>query len=313
MKCLATIWLMHFACLANAISGFSQERQPNILWIITDDQRPDSVQAFNRATAGRSESALGYVSSPNIDKLAREGVLFTCAFNNSPACGPSRTSMHTGRYPFRNGKYAWEQTHQEADFTRPTISQTLRDAGYGTAIIGKHHLGIRERRGAPSSIFDFSLEFNRDLHQQGFGGLYSTGAYGLVDAVLYRRDSRETIYYADGRKTTYPLSWADRRLTTEEARVKREVEQEFDILRAYTRINTGLILGGVNPQPADKTVDARIVEEFENYLGKFGKRISFVGGEEVKWGRSQQTGFRKPWVSSAAHACAAPRKVPCPV
>ena len=276
--CTALVLGLYFCCTFDPVDA--QQSQPNILWIITDDQRPDSIQAYNRATTGKSESALGFVLSPNIDKMASEGVLYTNAFNNSPACGPSRTSMHTGRYPFRNGKYAWEQTHQEADFTRPTISQSLRDAGYTTAIIGKHHLGIREKRGKPSTVFDFSLEFNRDLHRKGFGGLYSTGAYGLTDAVLYRKDATETIMYPDGRKKTYALSWAERRLNAEEQKTKIEVEQQFDILRAYTRINTGLILGGVNPQPASRTIDARIVEEFQNYLANSGQSYHTLGGEK---------------------------------
>ncbi|EWH11720.1 sulfatase [Catenovulum agarivorans DS-2] len=269
--------------LACTVSFTGVAKQPNILWIITDDHRPDSIQAYNRATTGKSESELGYVMSPNIDRLASEGTMFTMAFNNSPACGPSRTSMHTGRYPFRNGKYGWEQTHQEADFVKPAISQILRDAGYATAIVGKHHVGISEKRnyqGKP--IFDFSLEYNRDLHKHGFGGLYSTGAYGLVDEVLLRKDATETIFYPDGRVKTYQLSWADRKLNAAELAVKRSVEQEFDILRAYTRINTGLILGGVNPQPADKTVDARIVEEFKNHLEHAGQSYRTLAGKKVQ-------------------------------
>lgn len=93
-----------------ALTSVAKTQQPNILWIITDDHRPDSIQAYNRATTGKNESSLGYVSSPNIDKLASEGVLFTRAYNQAPACGTSRTSMHSGRYPFRVGKYAWALT-----------------------------------------------------------------------------------------------------------------------------------------------------------------------------------------------------------
>jgi len=270
--------------IITACSTYSvaQDSQPNILWIVTDDHRPDSIQAYNRATRGTDESPLGYVSSPNIDKLAAEGVMFTRAYNNSPACGPSRTSMHTGRYPFRNGKYAWEHTHQEADFTRPAVSQSLREAGYATAIIGKHHHGISEKKGQPSAIFDFSLEFNRDLHRQGFGGLYSTGSHGLTDGVLYRRDATETVLYPDGSKKEYVLSKANRELNAQERAIKSSVEEEFDILRAYTRINTGLILGGVNPQPADKTVDALIVEEFKNHLANTNNSYTTLAGRKVR-------------------------------
>lgn len=278
--------------LALSTFSFAQNNsQPNILWIVTDDHRPDSIQAYNRATTGKSESPLGYVSSPNIDILASEGVMFTRAYNNSPACGPSRTSMHTGRYPFRNGKYAWEHTHQEADFTKPAISQSLRDVGYSTAIIGKHHHGISEKKDEPSSIFDFSLEFNRDLHQQGFGGLYSTGSHGLIDGVLFRRDATETVFYPDGTKKEYVISKADRELNAQEQAIKSSVEEEFDILRAYTRINTGLILGGVNPQPSEKTIDALIVEEFESYLENTGNQYTTLAGKRVNGPKSSSPVF----------------------
>ncbi|XPF93828.1 sulfatase-like hydrolase/transferase [Colwellia sp. RE-S-Sl-9] len=263
-------------------SSLAKESQPNILWIITDDHRPDSIEAYNRATIGKSESPLGYVSSPNINKLAAEGVLYTKAYNQSPACGPSRTSMHLGKYPFRSGKFAWEQVHQQTDIATPAVSQSLRDAGYSTAIIGKTHHGIREKFKGKSNIFDLEIEFNRDLYSQGFGGFYQTGAYGLIDGLLLRRDSTETVYYPDGRKKTYVLSKQHRQLTKQEQQVVDEVEEEFDILRAYTRINKGLILGGVNPQPADKTVDARIVEEFKNYLTNTGKNYKTLSGRKVK-------------------------------
>lgn len=271
--------------LALVIVGPSVAVQPNILWIITDDHRPDSIEAYNRATIGQSESPLGYVSSPNIDALANEGVLFTRAFCNSPACGPSRASMITGRYPFRNGKYGWEQTHQEADFVRPTVPQVMRDAGYHTAIIGKRHLGVTPRglsRRGTRTLFDFEIDFERDLERNGIGDLASTGAYGLVNAILLRKDATETVHYADGRVKSYTLSRADRQLTQEEANAKQAVEREFDILRAYTRVNTGLILGGVNPKPAGETIDGSIVKEFKNHLRHAG------GPYQTLWGKGVQ-------------------------
>ncbi|MEN1677953.1 MAG: sulfatase-like hydrolase/transferase [Planctomycetota bacterium] len=276
-----TVLLLALLLLAAPVAA----TQPNILWIVTDDHRADSIQAYNRATTGRSESRLGYVSSPCIDALASEGVLFTHAFCNSPACGPSRASMITGRYPFRNGKYGWEQTHQTADFVRPTIPQVLRAAGYHTAIIGKRHLGVTprsdSRRGA-RTLFDFEIDFARDLERNGIGDLVSTGAYGLVDAILLRKDATETVHYPDGRSKKYAISRADRPLTPAEESAKRSVEAEFDILRAYTRVNKGLILGGANPKPAGETIDAFIVQEFKNHLQNRGRPYKTLWGAEVR-------------------------------
>ena len=109
----------------NSIALAADDR-PNILWIITDDQRSDSLACYNQATRGRDESALGYVASPNIDALAREGVLFTQAFCNSPACAPSRSSMHTGKYPHRNGMYGFRKAHQAADCSS-RVPSTLQE------------------------------------------------------------------------------------------------------------------------------------------------------------------------------------------
>ncbi len=270
--------------------------QPNILWIITDDHRPDSIQEYNLATTGKSQSELGYVWSPNTDKLIREGVLFTNAFNQAPACGPSRASMHMGRYPFRSGKYAWEAVHQEADIAKPTLSQTLHEAGYGTALIGKSHHGVsrfrpnsaegietrrENQKTLRSDIFDFELDFGRDLERNGIGDLVSTGAYGLKDGVLMRKDSTETIYYQNGEIKSYTLSKENRELTPEEAAIKAGVEEEFDILRAYTRINEELILGGRNPRVAGETIDASIVKEFKAYLDNSDRRYDTLWGKKV--------------------------------
>ena len=72
---------------------------------------------------GTAESELGYVESPNLDRLAAEGVLFTDAYCNSLACAPSRSSMHTGKYPHRNGMYGFRKAHQAADCSSRIIPQ----------------------------------------------------------------------------------------------------------------------------------------------------------------------------------------------
>ena len=133
----------------------------------------------------------------------------------------------------------------------------------------------------PAGVFDFEIDFTRDLEGNGIGDLSSTGAYGLIDSVLRRRDATETVFYPDGRVHKYVLTKADRVLSPDEAAAKRAVENEFDILRAYTRINTGLILGGVNPKPAGETIDGSIIKEFKNYLANTDKSYRTLWGREV--------------------------------
>lgn len=127
----------NFLILFLALPSLAIAKKPNILWIVTDDQRPDSAAAYNHLISGKHESPLGYVESPNIDKLAAEGVMFTHAMCNSPVCGLSRGSMHSGRYPFQIGHYGFQLTHQAPDLVRPVVPQFLPEQGYATAAFAK--------------------------------------------------------------------------------------------------------------------------------------------------------------------------------
>lgn len=67
--------------------------KPNILWICTDQQRFDTLGCYGNS----------FVRTPNLDRLARQGVLFEQAYAQSPVCTPSRVSFMTGRYPRTTG------------------------------------------------------------------------------------------------------------------------------------------------------------------------------------------------------------------
>lgn len=262
------------------------QNKPNILWIITDDHRADALECYNRATTGKSESYLGYVSSPNIDKLAAEGTLFVNAYCNSPMCTPSRASMHTGRYPFHSGHYKF-MSHQTAGHVKPMVSQILRNNGYGTAVFGKTGWGIKNP-GGDKAFFDHTVIFTRDLQKKGFGDIFTSGGkYEFPDGIFEVVYSDETVIYPDGRQVHYRKQQRDGEIPEKDRLLKAEVEKEFDILRAYTRLNKGLILGGVNPQPAGKTVDAYIVKEFENYLENQNKTFKTLAGKTAQGANSQ--------------------------
>nr|WP_217175582.1 sulfatase-like hydrolase/transferase [Coraliomargarita akajimensis] len=261
-------------------------KQPNILWIITDDQRVDSVQYFNEKVYGTSESPLGYVESPNIDKLAAEGVLFTQAICNSPACGPSRGSMHSGRYPFRNGHYGFEMTHQEPDFVKPVVSQVLREHGYATATFGKDdHYIYRWGPGQgfyDAGFFDHRVHFKNDLQAQGFGDLFVKQSYDTVDGEIVKTGLTENVLYPDGRRKKYYVKRDKAELSAEDYDQIRKTDAEFDILRSYTRGNPMLILGGENPKPAQETVDAYIVDELLSYLDNANQPFKTMWGMKAR-------------------------------
>ena len=117
--------------------------KPNVLWILTDDQRYDSIRAFNRMLHGREHSELGYVESPRTDRLAAMGTTFINAYCQAMGCAPSRASMHYGRYPFRSGIYEFEYHNINAEHCKPTLPERMAKLGYQTLHIGK--LGVRVR------------------------------------------------------------------------------------------------------------------------------------------------------------------------
>jgi hypothetical protein len=119
------------------------EQQPNILWILTDDHRYDATRAFNQMLHDREMSELGYVESPNIDKLTAMGTTYINAYCQAQGCAPSRSSMHLGRYPFRSGVYEFEYYNNKAAHFEPTLPEQMVKLGYQTTHVGK--LGVRIR------------------------------------------------------------------------------------------------------------------------------------------------------------------------
>ena len=110
--------------------------KPNILIILADDLGYGDVQCYNRER--------GKIPTPNIDRLAAEGMRFTDAHSSSSVCTPSRYSLLTGRYPWRTRLQSgvlkpFEEPLIPAD--RLTIAGLAKEHGYRTACIGKWHLG----------------------------------------------------------------------------------------------------------------------------------------------------------------------------
>ncbi|MEX0320887.1 MAG: sulfatase-like hydrolase/transferase [Puniceicoccaceae bacterium] len=253
--------------------------QPNILWLLTDDQRADSIACYNRATTGKAESPLGYVESPNVDKLAEQGVLFTSAFCQAAGCAPSRISMHSGRYPHRSGVYGFEPHHHYASHWKPQLPQQLEKAGYQTIHAGK--LGVRTlgwdgKRWDWSKASKYQVDFN---FKSEFWGNNLTGwkKYPAKKGDVAYTD--EFFVFPDGRVENVVL---DRELTKEEKIQRERIENELDILRHY---NPGeapgpLIIAGVSPQPGEAMRDARYAEAISLHLANADKDYTTLWGSQ---------------------------------
>ncbi len=133
--CLAVCSTLAFAGEPN-LSPSTSTKKPNVIFIKTDDQRFDSLSMTGHPVT----------KTPNIDRLANDGVFFNQAFITSPICGPSRANFFTGQWERRN-RVGFSSVSGNfiptSVFDRSWLMQ-LKRAGYFTGYIGKHHTSIGE-------------------------------------------------------------------------------------------------------------------------------------------------------------------------
>lgn len=103
------------------------QQRPNIIFIMSDDHDADAISAYNK----------NLISTPGIDRLANEGMLFTRNFVANSICGPVRATVITGQHSHKNGM---KDNRTRFDSSRITLPVIFRQNGYQTAIVGKWHL-----------------------------------------------------------------------------------------------------------------------------------------------------------------------------
>src|SRR5687767_6770518 len=130
--------LFIISCKPSGEQLLKETSRPNIIFIMSDDHAYQAISAYGH----------GLNKTPNIDRLAKEGALFTRACVTNSICAPSRAVMLTGKHSFINGKV---DNVQPFDWNQDNYAKLLQKAGYETAMIGKIHLD-----GIPQG-FDFSM------------------------------------------------------------------------------------------------------------------------------------------------------------
>ena len=161
-------------------------KRPNILFIMSDDHAYQAISAYGSQL----------IETPNIDRIAEEGLLFTNACVTNSICAPSRATILTGKHTHINGKI---DNKMPFDTTQVTFPQLFQNAGYQTAMFGKLHFGNN-----PKGVDDFMI-------------LPGQGHYINPDFITPKGDTTITGYVTDI-ITDLTIGWLDK---------KRDKEKPF--------------------------------------------------------------------------------------
>jgi arylsulfatase A-like enzyme len=134
-----TVILLIFSCKGENMAEEKTYERPNILFIMSDDHAYQAISAYQNHL----------IETPNIDRIAREGIKFTNACVTNSICAPSRATILTGKHTHINGK---TDNSRPFDTTQVTFPELFQKAGYQTAMFGKLHFGNN-----PKGVDDFMI------------------------------------------------------------------------------------------------------------------------------------------------------------
>jgi len=195
---ITIIPLSFIACLSGCSDNHKNNPKPNIIYVLADDLGYGDLECFNPVCK---------ISTPNLNRMASEGLIFTDAHSPSAVSTPTRYGTLTGRYNWRsrlkNGVLSGT-SKALIPGTRSTVASILKRQGYNTAFIGKWHLGwdwalknIDNPGGEDQNNIDFSKPVTNTPNDLGFD--YAYGHSGSLDMAPY-------VYVENGRATEIPDS-----------------------------------------------------------------------------------------------------------
>ncbi len=155
--CLAAFFALHIFA-HSSLAQTSTDTVPNIVFIFADDMGYGDLGCYGATD----------IETPNIDRIAQNGIKFTEFYSVSPVCSPSRYGLMTGRYPVRDGIQGgvfFPESWTGMDTSEVTMAQLLKQQGYATGVVGKWHLGHRQMYLPTQRGFDyyFGIPYSNDM------------------------------------------------------------------------------------------------------------------------------------------------------
>lgn len=261
-RCFKPVLCLLFSVLSVAEGAFGAA--PNVVLIYADDLGYGDVGAYGAKR----------IPTPNMDRIAREGVRFTSGYSPSATCTPSRYAMLTGEYAWRRKGTGILPGDASLIIQpgRPTIASILKTAGYRTGIVGKWHLGLGDGH------LDWNGEIKPGPMEVGFDESFIMAAtQDRVPCVFIRGHRIENLDPADPISVSYsepfagePTGKANPELLT--MRPSREHDQT--IVNGISRI--GYSKGGKAAQWKDEEISDTITAEAVRFIERHQDRRFFL-------------------------------------
>jgi len=240
--------------LSHLYTGVAHAEQPNFVILFADDLGYADLSCY-----GSSQ-----IKTPNLDRMAAEGMKFT-SFYVQPICGPSRAALMTGCYPLRVAEHNnIKNRHPVLHENEITMAEVLKSVGYATACFGKWDLATHSQR-------DFRPELMPN--HQGFDYFFGTPTSNdrLVD--LYRNEDKIEVE-AD-------MNTLTRRYTDEAiAFIERHREEPFFVYMPHTMPHTRLAASDAFRGKSERGLYGDVVEEIDHEAGRMIDAIRRLGLSE---------------------------------
>ena len=247
---LSFIIIIQFGC-----NPIKEKRSPNFIIIFADDLGYGDLGSYGHPT----------IRTPNLDKMADEGMRFTQFYTGSSICTPSRAALLTGKLPIRTGMYGkrsvlFPDNAEGLDPSNKTIASALKDYNYKTACIGKWHLGHLKKFMPLNHGFDvfYGIPYSNDMRPESkwdyardnFPPLPFLNGYDTIGVSLEQSDFIEMF-------TKRSIEF-----------IRTNKDNPFFLYLAHTAPHTPLLLNENNKGKSKRGSYGDVVEELDRSVGR---------------------------------------------
>ena len=277
---LIFIWVFFFLACKPSI----KDLPPNIIFILTDDQGYGDLGVY-----GAND-----ISTPNLDRMASEGALFTSYYSTQPVCSASRASILTGCYPDRIGIHNAYSPGSKVGLNpdETTIAELLKERGYKTGIFGKWHLGDAPKFYPRKHGFDefYGILYSNDMWpkhpQQG-------SVFNFPDISLYENETPIRIL----EDQTFLTSALTKKAI---AFIRKNKDAPFFVYLPHPQPHVPLFAAEAFQNTQDRGLYGDVISEIDNSVGQILNTLKEEGIDENTI--IVFTSDNGPWLSYGAHS-----------